>query len=57
MSQIVLTQRQTTDQPSVLIGSEAKNPLPTSSKRSWDDLAGLSWLILEDLDKYGLDLS
>lgn len=57
MTQVVVMQRQTPSLSSVLLGSETKNPLPTSSKRSWEDLAGLSWLILEDLDKYGLDVN
>ena len=55
MTQVVMMQRQTPDQSSVLVGSEAKNPLPTSKNRNWEDVAGLSWLIIEDQDKYGID--
>ena len=29
-----------------LVGSETKNPLPTNSK--WSDIAGLSWIFLDD---------
>ena len=56
MTQVVVMQRQTPDQSSVLVGSEAKNPLPTSRNRSWEEIAGLSWLIIEDPDKYGIDI-
>ena len=55
MTQVVVMQRHTPDQSSVLVGSEAQNPLPTSSNKNWEDIAGLSWLILEEFDKYGLD--
>ena len=55
MTQVIVMQRQTSDQSSVLVGSEAKNPLPASSKRNWEDIAGLSWLIIEDQDKYDND--
>ncbi len=29
-------------------GSEAKNPLPTGVNEPWMEVAGLSWIFLED---------
>lgn len=55
MTQVVLMKKQTPSQSSVLVGSEAENPLPTSSHRSWEEIAGLSWLFIEDNDKYQID--
>lgn len=56
MTQVVLfTDRQKNNQSAELAGNEAKNPLPKSSKRNWEDIAGLSWLIIEDQDKYDND--
>lgn len=56
MTQVVLMKKQTPSQSSVLVGSEAENPLPTSSHRSWEEIAGLSWLFIEDNDKYQMDI-
>jgi len=53
MTQVVLIQRQTLDPPSVLIGSEAKNPLPICSHISWKEISGLSWLVIENPENYG----
>lgn len=49
MSQISLTKFPMPDDKT-FVGSEAKNPLPQSSKRSFaiSDFAGLSWIILDD---------
>lgn len=55
MTQVVVMQKLTPSKSSFLVGSEAKNPLPARSNLSWEDLAGLSWLILENHNKYGLD--
>jgi len=50
MTQVVMLQRQTPEQSSALMGSEAKNPLPINGYGSWEDVAGLSWIFLEDSD-------
>ncbi len=49
MSQISLTKFPMPDHKT-FVGSEAKNPLPQSSKRSFEisEFAGLSWIILDD---------
>ena len=39
---------------SEMVGSEAKNPLPTISGMSWTDIAGLSWIFTRsDPEDYG----
>jgi len=49
MTQVVLfTDRQTNNQLSGLVGSEAKNPLLINSNNSWTDIAGLSWIFFGD---------
>ena len=54
MTQAVL-QIQKSDRSAGLIGSEAKNPLSINSNRNWEDIAGLSWILLEESHKYNLD--
>lgn len=51
MSQIKLSSSvQNPDNLVSMVGSEAKNPLPTKTRGnfSWDDIAGLSWIFIED---------
>jgi hypothetical protein len=51
MSQITLTQIPQKPVTNIsVVGSEAKNPLPTKTRGnfSWTDMAGLSWIFLED---------
>jgi hypothetical protein len=38
-----------------LVGSEAKNSLPSRAKEntSWTDVAGLSWILLDDPLNFG----
>ncbi len=49
---IVLNKVQTYSQSFILPGSEAKNPLPAGNEMSWSDVAGLSWILLEDPVEY-----
>ncbi len=55
MTQVVVMLRQTPDQSPILIQSEVKNHPLTSSSRSLKDIVGLSWLIPDDHETYGLD--
>lgn len=55
MTQVVLMKKQTLDQSSVLLGSEGKHLLSQNDEGSWVDIAGLSWLIIEDQAKYEMD--
>ncbi|MDX1442089.1 MAG: hypothetical protein R3237_06495 [Nitrosopumilaceae archaeon] len=55
MTQVVVMQRKTPEHSSVLVESEAKNPLSTYRNKGWEEFAGLSWLLLEEPDKYGLE--
>lgn len=50
MTQVIMLQRQTPEQSSAMMGSEAKRPLPINSAGSWEDVAGLSWIFLGDSD-------
>lgn len=49
MSLTVLTcYSQKPDIESFPVGSEAKNPLPMGVKESWLEIAGLSWLLVDE---------
>ncbi|MDX1441552.1 MAG: hypothetical protein R3237_03760 [Nitrosopumilaceae archaeon] len=48
MSQAVVVQRQKPDQSSVLVGTEAKNPVPSMTNPTWEEIRGLSWVFFED---------
>lgn len=54
MTQVVVIQKQTPDKSYSLVGSEAKNPLP-SSNLSWEDVAGLSWIFIDEFDQFYLE--
>ena len=49
MSLTVLTcYPQKPDIESSPVGSEAKNPLPAGTKEPWLEVAGLSWLLVDE---------
>ncbi|WP_182126624.1 hypothetical protein [Nitrosopumilus sp. b2] len=47
MKQVTLN-IQRPDQSLSLVGSDVKNALPTSTYCNWTELAGLSWIFVDD---------
>ena len=49
MSLITITKDNKPESNPVLVGSDAKNALPSRNLAgSWTDIAGLSWIFIED---------
>ena len=49
MTQILVNKyNQIPNQSFSLVGTEAKNPVPTSSIPNWEEIRGLSWVFYED---------
>ena len=49
MTQILLSKfNQNHNQTNLLVGTEAKNPAPTSSIPGWEEIRGLSWVFYDD---------
>jgi hypothetical protein len=49
MTQILLSKYdENHNPPNLLIGPEAKNPVPSSLIPGWEEIRGLSWVFYED---------
>ena len=49
MTQVLVSKHnQTQYQEEILVGTEAKNPVPISKRLTWEEIRGLSWVFSED---------
>lgn len=49
MTQILVSKhKKSYSQPLSLVGTEAKNPVPTRRESNWEDIRGLTWVFYED---------